>query len=291
VRNEGSLDDESLIATSSSVPDELPLHPLVRGEQDALKDSTVDGRGFLSPLNPHATSHVKVTAAGLPRAIKFLSALLRALEQRGHEVRCSKELHPKLIALVNGEEIALRLVESVRLKPGTVRKTLVRRRSHPNFEYRTSTLTLYVQSVEFYSVSRKRADERHRQIEARLEEIVIEFARMAEAIKQAREERDRHHRELEKQRLLEEEARKQKKDYLQKGEVIKTAAQSLEMSHSIRRLIAHLESAGKTAELNLDLAARSKEMLEWCTKYADSLDPANQLAGLLAEFSKKPAWW
>jgi len=205
---------------NSSIPDEPLIHPLARREQDVLKDSTVDGRGFLSPLDPRAISHLSVTAAGLPRAIKALSTLLYALEQRGHVVSRENDgdteyrlnaPHPKLIALIHGEKISFRLVESVRLKPGTATKSFIRRRTSPKFDYRSSTLTLYLQSVEFYNVSRKRSDHRHQRIEDCIEDIVSEFTRTAAAIKQAREDLERAHQEVEKRRLREAEERKQEK--------------------------------------------------------------------------------
>ena len=164
------------------------IHPLARRTEGAFKDARIDHRGFLFPQDPRVTAHLRVTSAGLPRAISVLSALLRALEDHGHAVSWLKEPRAKLTAFVHGEKIALRIAESVR----------------------TSELTLYLQSVEFYCISRRRADEKHRRIEDCLEEIILEFTRMAEAIKEARQDLERYRRDLEVQHLWDEEVRKQK---------------------------------------------------------------------------------
>ena len=245
------------------------IHPLARRTEGALKDARIDHRGFLFPQDPRVTAHLRVTSAGLPRAISVLSALLRALEDHGHAVSWLKEPRAKLTALVHGEKIALRIAESVR----------------------TSMLTVYLQNVEFYYVSRNRSDEKHRRIEDRLEEIILEFTRMADVIKEARQNLERFRRELEVQLLWEEEVRKQKELYLRKSEVVKRAARSLETAQSIRQLVVCLGSAAKIDELNGDLCARFKGMLEWCTEYANSLDPTNRLPGLVEEFSNPPVVW
>jgi hypothetical protein len=197
------------------------------------------------------------------------------------------EPYPKLIALVDGEEIAFGIAESIRPKPA-FQKSLVRHRA--KFEYRTNVLTLHLESVQFfYTFARKRADTNREQLEDRLEELVLEFTRTGEAIKQYRADIERRGLEGKKQRVLEEEARKQREEYRRKGEVIKKAAHSFEVSQSIRRLVTGLGTA-RINELNPDLAARFKEMLEWCTKHADLLDPTNRLAGLVEEFFNLGEW-
>jgi hypothetical protein len=272
-----------ITAAASSVkptPDE-PTHPIARKFDRILQNGRKDNRGFVFPQYPASALPLRATSAGLPRGIRFLSALVYALEKRGCSVTyLPNEPHPKLIALVDGEEIAFRIAESIRPKPA-FQKSLVRHRG----EYRTSILTLHWESVEFsYAFGSRRADTNRKQLEDCLEEIVLEFTRAPEAIKQHRADLERRSIEGEKRRKLEEEARKQREEYRRKGEVIKKAAQSFETSQSIRRLVIVLGTMTRINELNPDLAVRFKEMLEWCTKHADLLDPTNRLAGLVEEF-------
>jgi hypothetical protein len=269
---------------TSLLPTEPINHPVAREYESALRGGRIDSRGFLFPQYPASPLPLRVTVAGLPRGIRVLDSLLCALQNQGHSVKWWYGLHPKLTARVQGEEITLRLAESVRLKPGALTKTLRRRVKSPVLDYRTSKLTLYLESVEFSSISRKRADENARPIEDRLGEIVLEFTRMAEAIKDARGDRERRQREWEAQGLQREEARQQQREYERKGEVIKKAAQSLERSQSIRHMVMCLGRSRRIDELNHDLFSRFQEMLEWCTEYANSLDPTNRLPCLLEEF-------
>ncbi len=268
------------------LPTEPINHPAAREYESALRCGRIDGRGFLFPQYPASPLPLRVTVAGLPRGIRVLDSLLCALRVQGHAIEWSNGPRPKLFVLVQGERIALRLAESVRLKPGDLQKTLKRPRMRraPVLDYRTSKLTLYLESVEFSGVGRKRADENARPIEDRLGEIVLEFTAMAKEIKDARGDRERLRREWEAQRLREEEARQQQREYERKGEVIRKAARSLERSQSIRLMVMCLGRSRRIDELNHDLFSRFKEMLEWCTEYANSLDPTNRLPCLLEEF-------
>jgi hypothetical protein len=274
--------DITAAASSSAkpAPDE-PTHPIARKLERILQKCREDDRGFLIPQQPIYGLPLRVTSTGLPRGVRVLSALVYALEKRGHSVTyLPNEPRPKLIALVDGEEIAFRIAESIRPKPA-FQKSLVRHRG----EYRTSILTLHLGSVEFsYTFASKRADTNRKQLEDCLEEIVLEFTRTGETIKQYRADIERRSIEGEKRRVLEEEARKQREEYRRKGEVIKKAAQAFETSQSIRRLVTVLGTMTRINELNPDLAVRFKEMLEWCTKHAAYLDPTNRLAGLVEEF-------
>jgi hypothetical protein len=111
---------------------------------------------------------------------------------------------------------------------------------------------------------------------------------MAAAIKREREDRARQQRELERQRIRELEAHEREREYLRKSEVVKKAAESLELSQDIRRLVVCLGSTNKIHELSHDCFGHFKQMLEWCTEYANSLDPTNRLPDIVEEFTSPP---
>jgi hypothetical protein len=277
-------DMETPESSRISLPPTEPInHPVARECDSALRNGAIDERGFLSSGR---SLPLTVTVAGFPRGIRVLDSLLCAIEAQGHTIEWSVGGHSKLTALVHGETISLFLGESIRLKPGDLQKTLKRPRMRraPVLEYRTRKLTLYLQSEEFSALCRKRADETARSIEDRIEEIVLELPRMAGAIKEAREGRERQRRERETKQRREEEARQQQREYQRRGEVIKHAAQSLERSQSIRHMVVCLGRSNRINELTHDVFPRFNEMLEWCTEYANSLDPTNQLPCLLEEF-------
>src|SRR5258708_651938 len=90
------------------------IHPLARRTEGALKDARIDHRGFLFPQDPRVTAHLRVTSAGLPRAISVLSALFRALEDHGHAVSWPKEPPANLTTLFPAHKITLRFPSSSR---------------------------------------------------------------------------------------------------------------------------------------------------------------------------------
>jgi hypothetical protein len=110
---------------------------------------------------------------------------------------------------------------------------------------------------------------------------------MAAAIKREREDRARYQRDLERQRARDLEAKEQQEEYLRKAEVIKRAAQSLELSQGIRRLVVCLGSTTRIHELSHQCFDQFNRMLVWCTEYANSLDPTNRLAGIVEEFTRR----
>jgi len=95
-------------------------------------------------------------------------------------------------------------------------------------------------------------------------------------------------RDLERQRVRELEAREREEEYLRRSEIIKRAAESLKLSQDIRRLVVCLGSTNKTHELSYDSFGHFEGMLEWCTEYANSLDPTNRLADIVEEFTSPP---
>ena len=111
---------------------------------------------------------------------------------------------------------------------------------------------------------------------------------MATAIKKEREDRARYQRDLERQRDRELEERHRQEEYLRRSEIIKKAAESLELSQDIRRLVVCLGSTRKIHELSHDCFSHFKQMLEWCTEYANSLDPTNRLPDIVKEFTNRP---
>jgi hypothetical protein len=137
-------------------------------------------------------------------------------------------------------------------------------------------------------ISHAWADGKRRKLDTCLGEVLITCQKMATAIKKEREDRARHQRDLERQRVQELEARERHEEYLRKSAVIKKAAESLELSQDIRRLVVCLGSTSKIHELNHDCFSHFKEMLEWCTEYVNSLDPTNRLADIVEEFTSPP---
>jgi hypothetical protein len=258
-------------------------------EAEGAKGS-VDQYGVLRPHIKDVLSrdqspfYVRVTPNTLLRGVRVLNALLCALEERGCGLSWPEEAGSKLAVLVEGEQVLLRISETVR------RRRHIRSKNDPPWppdfdNLPTGLFTIYLQSAEFDRLLWKREDRRHRKIEDRLGEIVVAFSPMALAIKKKREEEDRERRERELQRKLEQDADQKVQLYLGRVEFIKKVANSFELSRRIRRLISHIRQATKH-ETDPDLAARIDEMLAWCARYANSEDRTSPLKFLVEDFFK-----
>jgi hypothetical protein len=152
----------------------------------------------------------------------------------------------------------------------------------------TDRLNLTVESCQYSVISRSWTDRKRRKLEICLGEVLVACQTMAAAIEKEREDRTRYHRDLEGQRSQELEVRRRQEEYLRRSEVIKKAAESMELSQDIRRLVVCLGSTSKIHKLSHDHFGHFKQMLEWCTEYANSLDPTNHLAGIVEEFKSPP---
>jgi hypothetical protein len=154
----------------------------------------------------------------------------------------------------------------------------------------TGRLRLTLESCEYLGISHSWAGGKRRKLDTCIGEVLITCQKMATAIKKEREDRARHQRDLERQRVQELEEREREEEYLRKSEVVKKAAESLELSQGIRRLVVCLGSTNKIHELSHDHFSHFKQMLEWCTEYANSLDPTNRLSAIVAEFTSPRRW-
>jgi len=151
----------------------------------------------------------------------------------------------------------------------------------------TGRLKFTLESCEYPGISQSWADRRLRKLDTCVGEILVACQTMAAAI-QRREDRACYQRELERRHARELEERERQEEYLRESKVIKIAAESLEFSQDIRRLVVCFGSTNKIHELSHKHFGQLSKMLEWCTEYANSLDPTNRLGNIVEEFTSRP---
>jgi hypothetical protein len=116
----------------------------------------------------------------------------------------------------------------------------------------TFRLRLTLESCEYLGINHSWADGKRRKLDTCIGEVLITCQKMATAIKKEREDRARYQRDLERQRVRELEEREREEEYLRKSDVVKKAAESLELSQDIRRFVVCLGSTSKIHELSHD---------------------------------------
>jgi hypothetical protein len=107
-------------------------------------------------------------------------------------------------------------------------------------------------SSEYANISHSWTGGERQKLDICIGEVLVTCQKMVEATKKEREDRARHQRDPERQRARELEARERREEYFRKSEVIKKAAESLELSQPVRRLVVCLGSTSKIHELSRD---------------------------------------
>jgi hypothetical protein len=266
-------------------------HRIARRIEKSMAKRRADDRGLLFTRQGRIVP-LKITSEGLPRALRILEALFAALDDTKRMVDWPSPYNTPLKIASDTEKLQFMMTEIIERKEHKSRmEELARQKSHTwwqphRWDYTpTGRLKFTLESCEYSLISRSWSDGKQRMLDTCLGEILIACQTMAAAIKKEREDRARYQRDLERQRARELEARERQEEYLRKSGVIKRAAESLELSQDIRRLIVCLGSTTRIHELSHQRFGQFNRMLEWCTEYANFLDPTNRLAGIVEEFT------
>ncbi len=295
VREDMVLKEQEVIPTIA-VADDRPInHPIARRIERSMSRTTTDDRGLLATKKGRSVP-LKLTAEAVTRALRVLDTLFTVLDDAKHALQWPSPYNTPPKIVTEGEKLQFMITEAIERKERKpTSEELEQRKSNSWWRPRqwdytsTGRLKLTLESCEYLGISYSWADGKRRKLDTCIGEVLITCQKMATAIKKERENRARYQRDLERQRVRELEERQRQEEYLRRSEVIKKAAVSLELSQDIRRLVVCLGSTNKIHELSHDCFADFKQMLEWCTEYANSLDPTNHLADIVEEF-KSPPW-
>jgi hypothetical protein len=102
-----------------------------------------------------------------------------------------------------------------------------------------------------------------------------------------RRERRRWREEFEARQKREREAEERAREFARRGKAITKAAHALHQSQLVRRLAVCLGNSVHLNKLDNESLARMRELLEWCSHYANEMDPTCRPEVLLGNFFKK----
>jgi hypothetical protein len=277
--------------------DALLSHPAVIRSERLLRTARKDDKDLLV-ARKGSVEHLQVTEAQLSRALSILDALFGALEDRNIRVIWPKD-EAALLSLDGGsEKIGLCVSEILNSKPHVVTGEEEARRkrdwawSPPKRDYQaTGLLRIVLLCDETPSVRHTWSEgKRKKKIEESLGEVVAGIEPLVLAIRKVKADRQRWHDELAAEQRRREEARRQHEEFVRKGGIITKAAEALRQSQIVRRFVISVGNSPELHELDTDCLQRMQELLAWCTKYADRIDPTCHLDELLRNFEKPKSW-
>ena len=289
-------------STLPSTPREVPAvpvsrdapltHPLVVRLERLLRSAQKDEAGILA-LRKGTVSHLRVTEAALPRALRILDALFGAFQEQRMQIVWANEENTSLRIVCEAEDIGFTFEEILGRKAHTPTEQETARRkrdywwSPPKWDYQaTGLLRICLLSSETTGARRTWSERKKSSLESQLGAVVVGIGVLVESIKKVKAERQRWREEFEAKQRRREAERRQQEEFVRKAEVIRKAAQALHESQLVRRLAICLGKSQHLHKLDNDVLTRLRGLLEWCAEYAARLDPTCHPEVLLREFDK-----
>jgi len=267
-------------------------HPLVVRTQKLLRHPRKDDRGLLLPKAGKALPHIRVSEAALPRALRILDALFRALDDRKMAITWGSTADANLYVTALAEGVTFCISESVERVPHTVTAEEEARKKRsvysyfPQWDYKpTGELRIAISGLPYDSKIRHTwSDGIIQRLENCLGAFVVGLHLAALALKRHREECERRDREWEEERRRAEAERRWQAEFDRKAKVISEAADAWQTSNRIRDFAMALSKAGEREECSKDQVRHIRRLAKWAKGYAQRLDPINRIGETVAEF-------
>ncbi len=273
-------------------PDRPVSHAVVVRSERLLRNAKKDENNILVPRKG-MTSHLRVTEARLPRALRILDAMFVALEERGMQIVWPNEENASLHVVCEAENLDFVLEEILDRKAHAPSEQEAARHkrdywwSPPKWDYQpTGLLRICLLNGETTGARRTWSERKERSLESQLGAVVLGIGTLVESIKKVKAERQRWHDEWEAKERRREEERRQREEFTRKAEVIRKAAQALQESQLVRKLAVCLGNSPHLHDLPFESFQQMQGILEWCSEYADRIDPTCHPDVLVREFCK-----
>jgi hypothetical protein len=294
---------ESTLVNREGLPPEVPAvpvapdrpisHPDVVRSERLLRNAKKDESEILVPRKGTA-SHLRVTEVALPRALRILDAFFVALGGRGMQIVWPNEENASLHIVCESESIGFALEEILdrKVHTPTEQETARHKRDYwwwpPKWDYQsTGMLRISLQSGETTGARRTWSERKERSLESQLGTVVLGIGMLVESIKKVKAERQRWHEEFEAEQKQRREEAEREREFARRGEVISKAAQALHLSQLVRHLAVCLGNSVHLNKLDNESLTRMRELLEWCSEYANEIDPTCEPEVLLHSFYGK----
>jgi len=256
-------------------------HPLVAATERAFrKPKQRDLRNL--PTTERRALDISVSEASLPRALRIMDALVKALDARGMPLRVT-ELDGKQRCCVTfqGQALAVRLVENM---SRTEREPTARERDEikkygrtylpDRFSYHpTGTLKLGIIGNYYDELQKVVSDGKHQRIEQCLNEFVVKVE--AEAVRRKREleHRERENRRWEEQARLRREREEKRQKEIERLKTLEEETRNWKRAEAIRAYVAAAETKVTREHGSIGSDSEFGQWIAWARHKADWIDP------------------
>lgn len=272
---EASPDNRITVSETLDAP-----HPLVVATESAFRHARHHDLHNL-PTTDRRALDISVDPASLQRALRIMDALIKAMDARGMAVRIEHEGKRRTCLTLEGQVLAIRLVEVVsrtERQPTASELREIKKFGYTYFPNRysyhaTGMLKLGIIGEHSGELQKLIADGKKERIESHLNEFVIKLE--AEAVRRKR--REEH---FARQRLLWEEQERQRRererrrtDELERLKALEDEASSWRRAEAIRAYVAAVEEQAIREHGSIGLDSELGRWIIWARHKADWIDP------------------
>jgi len=282
-----------LIPVPITVEADRPIsHALVVRTKKMLAHPRKDDRGLLLPKEGKGLAHIRVSETALPRALRILDVLFRALNGRKIAITWDSSADANLYVTVLGEPVAFGISESIERIPHTLTAEEEARKKRsgysyfPQWDYKpTGELGITISGVPYDSKVRQTwSDGIKQRLENCLGAFVAGLHLAALAMKKHREVCERRDREWEEERRWREAERQRRAEFDRKAKIISEAADACHRSNRIEDFGVALRKMSESTNLAESERRDLRRLGKWAKGYAQRLDPINRFEELVAGF-------
>lgn len=255
-------------------------HQLVTATKVTLRDNRSSRDGLLRTGLRAGTLDVSVSKGNLPRALRILDALVKALERRGMaaatNVADAYSRRQGCVVDVDGEKIPFRLREQIKQhKPVlTVEQERDPWRYSPMALLPNGRLALEIDGGWNTTIRRSWRDGTRQKVEDCLNSFIISIIQLAVHKKQERAKREEEHRLWQEERRRREEQRRREEAERARVEQLVNEAKAWREAQVVRDYIEAVrrQITAKEADEN----ERTSRWLEWASARAREIDPLSR---------------
>lgn len=248
----------------------------------------VTERAFRKPKRPNLGNpprterralDISVSEASLPRALRIMDALVKALIARGMPLRIEPDGNRRTCLTIQSQVLAIRLVENtsrIEREPTKEERQEIKKYGHtylPNRYSYQPTGALKLGIMGHNELQKVVADGKQQRVEQFLNEFVVKIE--AEAVRRKRHdehlERQRLHWEDQARRRREREERQRKE--MERLKTLDEEAHNWKRAEDIRAYVAAVEADARREAGNIELHSELGKWIAWARHKADWIDP------------------
>ena len=275
-RREFEARPENRIVVSETI--DMP-HPLVAATERAFRQpKRRDLRNL--PTTDRKALDITVSEASLPRALRIMDALLKALDARSMRLSIEPDGKRRSCLTIQGQILAIRLVETIsrtEREPTEKERQEIKKYGHAylpdRYSYQpTGTLKLGIIG-SYHELQNVVSDGKHQRVEQSLNKFVVKLETEAVHRKRHEEQLERQHRIWEEQERRRREREERKRKEIERLKTLEEEARDWKRAEDIRAYVAAVQEKATREHGSIGSDSELGQWIAWARHKADWIDP------------------